>query len=97
MATNRTTIPRPRRSAFDGDALWLFRALEGVPRSHPEFKDKSLRLAVLLDLSDEWWMMQHVNDCSSEPCHPPGMLAFDAWHRCRAVRELLLEACGKVA
>jgi hypothetical protein len=36
--------------------------------------------------------VQSPLDRSLKPCHPPRMPAFEAWHTCRAVRELLLEA-----
>jgi hypothetical protein len=59
------------------------------------YTEKSKRLANLLDLSDEWWRMQHVNDRSREPCHPEGYAAYEDWYRCRAIRVLLLEAAAQ--
>jgi hypothetical protein len=95
MTTKRTIIDRSRRGTITAEALELFLELEAAPqvsRGRQDWKDKSKRLAGLLGLSPEWWMVQHVNDRSSGPCHPPHMCAHEAWHRVRAVRQALLEA-----
>jgi hypothetical protein len=86
MAERRSTPP------FDRETLRLFLALEGVSRDDPDFKATSLALARRLDLTDEWWMMKHVNDRSRGPCHPVGYAARDAWYKCREVRHQLLAA-----
>jgi hypothetical protein len=36
-------------------------------------------------------LADHPEGCT-EACHPPGYFAHDAWFRCRAMREALLEA-----
>ena len=36
-------------------------------------------------------LADHPEGCT-EACHPPGYFAHEAWFRCRAVREALLEA-----
>jgi hypothetical protein len=55
-----------------------------------EFREASHELARMLGLVDEWWTVNHVNDRSAGPCHPPGYVANDDWHRCREVRKALL-------
>ena len=99
MTSKRTLLRRERRPTFSGEVLDWFVTLEHGPRDRygelkgtDEFNDKSQRLAALLDLSAEWWMMQHVNDRSREPCHPPWCSAHAAWHRVREVRKQLLAA-----
>src|SRR5215469_3706174 len=102
MPTKRTILNRPRRVAFDNEILDLFQELERAPHDrygdfkrsprNEEVDRKSRRLAKLLDLTDEWWQMQHVSDWSREPCHPEHCCAFHSWHKCREVRLRLLEA-----
>ena len=36
-------------------------------------------------------LADHPEGCT-EACHPPGYFAHDAWFRCRAMRQALLEA-----
>jgi hypothetical protein len=85
---------KKRRPRFSAEVLELFLDLEAVParrRNRREWWDGSKRLAGLLGLSSEWWAMQNVHDLRARPCHPPEYFAHDAWFRCRAVREALLE------
>jgi hypothetical protein len=94
VPTNRRFIQRHRRPVFSVEVLDLFQELERVrnPRSEV-YRDKSLRLAQLLNLTNEWWCsVTDVNERSSGPSHPPGYIAFDAWHKVRAVRIELLQA-----
>jgi hypothetical protein len=86
---------KERRPTFSREVLQLFLELERVPtrrRDRREWWDGSKRLAGLLGLSSEWWAMENVHDRSARPCHPPGYFAHDAWFRCRAMRQALLEA-----
>ena len=93
MPTNRTPLQRARqRHLFTAEAIALFLELEGAPERAQPFSDDTRRLARLLGLTSESWTGQHVNDRSSKPVHPQGYVAHDDWHRCRAVREQLLEA-----
>jgi hypothetical protein len=80
---------------FSPEIIALFVELEAVPgrqRDRQEWQAESKRLAGLLGLSSEWWSMNHVNDRSARPCHPPGYYAHNAFYRCRVVRQALLEA-----
>jgi hypothetical protein len=77
--------------------LDLFVKLEAAPlhqRDTNEFKVGERRLARLLGLTDEFWTMNSVLDRSARPCHPPPHVAWNHWHRCRAAREVLLEAAA---
>jgi hypothetical protein len=92
-------VAKERRPTVTGEVLDLFLELEHRPRDRyrecrrdEEFNTKSQRLAALLNLSSEWWMMQHVNDRSRGPCHPPWCSAHAACHRVREVRKQLLAA-----
>jgi hypothetical protein len=90
--------PKDRKIAFSREVLDLFRELEVVGERrirHDPYTEKSRRLANLLGLSDAWWSMQHVNDKSDGPCHPPGVCAHNDFFRCRAVRKLLLQAAAE--
>jgi hypothetical protein len=82
-----------RRSmpAFDAETLQLFVKLEGVSEDDPQFKETSLALARRLDLTTEWWTMNHVNRTTG-PCHPAGYIANEHWRTCRRVRLALLAA-----
>jgi hypothetical protein len=97
MSTKRTALARPRRPGFSNEALSLFIELDNAPpscRESRQFRDRSLRLAEMLDMNAEWWMCQDVLDRSERPCHPPQYPAHHAWHKARAVREALLEAAA---
>jgi hypothetical protein len=87
-----------QRHVITPEALELFRELESVSerrlRREP-YTEKSKRLANLLGLSDAWWRMEHVHDRSRGPCHPEGYIAREDWYRCRAIREMLLEAAAQ--
>jgi hypothetical protein len=100
MPTNRTPIEHPRqRQVLTAAAIELFAALEATPlhrRRSPAFKENERALMRMLGLSDEWWTMCSVLDRSAGPCHPPGYVRNEHWHRCRAVREALLEAATKL-
>jgi hypothetical protein len=83
---------KERRPQFSREVLDLFRELEGTPRRMrhtPEFIAKSKRLAVLLDLTTEWWAMLHV-ETANDPRPRPTL--YQWWPRVRAVRAALLEA-----
>src|SRR5262249_41837646 len=82
---------------IDREALALFLELERAPLRAKPYSDDTRRLAQLLGLMDEWWRGQHVNDRSERPCHRPHLVAHGDWHRCRAVREVLLEMARKAA
>jgi hypothetical protein len=77
------------------EAIALFLEIERIPKQRRAFSDGSRRLARLLGLVPEWWTGNHVNDRSAQPYHRPEYAAYQDWHRCRAVREALLEAAGK--
>jgi hypothetical protein len=94
MSTNRRTRSWPLKTEITPEALALFLELEGMSDRNPKFKAGSRRLANLLGLNDEWWTCQHVNDASDGPCHPPGCIAHDDWHRVRRVRNALLAAAA---
>jgi hypothetical protein len=83
---------KDRRPSFSAEALELFAELERTSQRSRRFKDGSRELARLLGLVEQWWAGQHVHNRSSEPCHPEGHFAHDAWFRCRAVRVALLAA-----
>jgi hypothetical protein len=87
-------IAKDRRPQFSREVLELFVELEALPRGSQRFKVGSKRLADLLGLMDAWWAMQHVNDRSAGPCHPPYKTAFADWHTCREMRLALLAAAG---
>ena len=79
-------------SHFTPEILELFLALEKVsPRKR--FADpRSKRLAELLNLTSEYWTVNHVNDPSPRPSYQPPYQSHTDWHVCRAVREELLAA-----
>jgi hypothetical protein len=83
-----------RLGRFSPEVLTLFVRLERMSQSSRKFKDGSRELAHMLGLVDEWWTCQHVNDRSSEPCHPPGYIAYDDWFTCREYRTALLAAAS---
>ena len=98
MPTNRSPIARTwRPGRFSAEVLDLFTRLEATPvrerwKSGSQWVDDSKRLAVLLDLSTEWWAMQNVHDRDRGSDYEPGSLGHQAWQRCRAMRKQLLEA-----
>jgi hypothetical protein len=95
--TRRIPIHRRRVPAVAADALALFMELEGTPkrrRSAQTFKDGERELARKLGLVSEWWTGNSVLDDSSGPCHPPGYISHDDWHRVHAVRTALLRAAA---
>jgi hypothetical protein len=97
MPTNRVPIERPRRLSIAPEAVELFRALEATPqsmRTSDEFRAGDRELHRLLDLETEWWQSGNVLSRAEESCYPPTMLAYDAFHRCSALREALLEAAA---
>jgi len=79
----------------DREALALFLELERDPRHAQPFSDDTRKLARMLGLTSEWWTGQHVNDRSDKPYMPPHLVAYQDWHRCRAVREALLQMARK--
>ena len=87
---------RVRLPQFSREALELFAALERTPlkqRRMQQFQDAEKHLMCrLLDMGDEFWMMQSPLDRSLKPCYPPRMPAHEAWHTCRRLRIALLEA-----
>jgi hypothetical protein len=83
---------KARRPVFAPEVIALFVELERLPRQSPRFEEGSRALAEKLGLMDEWFTMQHVNDRSAGPCHPPWLVAHGDWFRCRRVREQLLAA-----
>jgi len=88
--------PKDRRPVFSATALELFRQLEAEPkgrRNGPLFQAKARQLARELNLAREWWTGCSVLDRSSGPIHAsPEYAEHHDWHRCRAVREQLLES-----
>jgi hypothetical protein len=93
MVTNRRPLSRRRNPAIDERVLALFVELEkGPARERKSFSDGTHRLARLLDLTAEWWMGCTPCDDSRAPSHPPWCAAHAGWHRCREIRETLLEA-----
>jgi hypothetical protein len=96
MPTNRTPISRPRVPSLTPEILALFTELENTPtprhwRKTQEFARKSQRLAGLLGLSDEWWMMLRVEK-ANDPRPREGLAAHVLWPRVQAIRAALLEA-----
>jgi hypothetical protein len=91
----KTRIPKTLRQTFNAGTVDLFYKLERMPRDTQAFKDGSHELARRLNLIDEWWRGEHVNDRSASPCHPPGCMAHGDFYRVRAVREQLLEAARR--
>jgi hypothetical protein len=74
--------------------LRLFSELERV-RPRDRFHDpRTMRLATILGLTDEFWTVNYVNDIEG-PCHPPGYVANEDWATCRRVREQLLDAVAR--
>jgi hypothetical protein len=96
MPTNRTPRERPRqRQLLTDAAIELFAELERTPqrqRGSKNFKNREHELARVLNLVPEWWSMCSVLDRSERPPWPPYLVAFADWHRCRGIREQLLEA-----
>jgi len=99
--TKRTPIGRPsRQPLISNEALALFVELERTPRRQRDskaFKDGEHQLARMLGLVSEYWTMNSVLDRVEQPPWPPHLVAFGDWHRCRGIREQLLEACKAVA
>src|SRR5262245_66172266 len=92
---------KERRPSFSAEVLNLFAELEGTPtprhwRKTQEFMRKSQRLASLLGLSDEWWMMLRVEN-ADDPRPRPTLAAHAWWPRVQTVRAALLEALGRSA
>jgi hypothetical protein len=98
MTAKRTPLERRHRATIDFETVQLFAELESMPtrsRRGEEFKQRSRELARQLNLHDEWFFSgADVLDRARGPCHPPGYVAHDAWHRVHAVRLQLLEAAG---
>jgi hypothetical protein len=94
MPTKREPLHHPARVRITPEVLALFLELENMSQRSQKFKDGSHQLARMLDLVEEWWTSNHVNDASAEPCHPEGMgyIANVHWRRCRRVRRELLAA-----
>jgi hypothetical protein len=87
--------PKQLRPTFSPEALRLFCELEKV-KPRKRFQDgRTRRLAELLNLMDEFWTVNYVNDVAS-PCHPPHYQATRDWAVCRQVRRQLLEAAGLI-
>jgi hypothetical protein len=100
MPAKRTPLERRRKPRFDAETLALFTKLERTPlraRNTRAYQDDVHELMRRLNLVDEYWMMQSPLDRHAGPCHPPGYCAHDAWYRCRAVREALLEATARTS
>jgi hypothetical protein len=95
MPANRTPLRRYTRARITPEAITHFLEIERSPKQRRAYSDGSHRLARLLGLVPEWWGGCHVNDRSEQPHCGPEYGAFADWHRCRAVREALLEAAGK--
>src|SRR5262249_26924870 len=86
------------RPTFDAETLALFVRLERMrPQRGPDFEEGSRELARRLNLTSEWWSINSVLDRSAGPCHPPGYYAYNAFYRCRDVRNALLEAAEEAA
>jgi hypothetical protein len=95
MPTKKTPRSRPWRSVgFSSEVLRLFRELEAVRPSRRFNDPRTLQLAKLLNLTDEYWTVNYVNDTDGI-CHPPGYIANIHWETCRRIREELLEAVKK--
>jgi hypothetical protein len=98
MPTKKTPLRRePRRtSRFTPEVLKLFAELEAVPvsrRNTDYYRGCARELMQLLNLTTEWWHGANVLDRSSRPIHVlPEYAEHGAWHRCREIREQLLEA-----
>jgi hypothetical protein len=92
-------MPRPpERAVVRPEALSLFVTLERMDRRSEAFEQGTYELARVLGLVPEWWTGNHVNDRSEEPCHQPGYVSHEDWHRCREVRNALqaaLDARGR--
>jgi hypothetical protein len=82
------------RPSFSGEALALFAEIECVPPSRRYADPRTRRLAKLLNLMDEFWTCNFVNDVAG-PCHPVGYAANWDWSTCREVREELLGTLRK--
>jgi hypothetical protein len=83
-----------QRRDIGPEAIALFAELENAPRRGRDFEGKTRELARLLGLTAEWWTGNHVNDDSRELLHRPPYIAYQDWHRCRAIGPALLEALG---
>jgi hypothetical protein len=88
-------VAKVRRPSFAPEAVALFIRLESLSPRRQAFKQGSRELACMLGLTAEWWTCNHVNDRSEGPCHSPEYIAHSDWHRCREVRNALLEAVGR--
>jgi hypothetical protein len=84
----------PQRRMFDisEEAIDLFVELDHGAQRGAAFEEKAHRLARMLGLIPEFWTMNSVLDRSASPCHRPGYIAHQDWHKCRAVRMALLAA-----
>jgi hypothetical protein len=94
MPSGRRSIVRQALPRIDPETLRLFRRLEGTRPSKRDRGDER-KLAEALDLEDEFWYGQSVLNRRTKPCCQPPYMAYDAFYRCRLVRELLLEAMKK--
>jgi hypothetical protein len=89
---------RSSSARFTAETVALFRELNSTPARHrhrAEFKAREKELALMLDLTAEYWTTNSVLDRRREPCWPPGLIARDDWFRCRSVREQLLLTASK--
>jgi hypothetical protein len=97
MPTNKTPLRRaPRQPQFTPEVLKLFAELNAVPpsrRNTDYYRGCARELMRLLNLTTEWWHGANVLDRGSRPIHVlPEYAEHDAWHRCREIREQLLQA-----
>jgi hypothetical protein len=86
---------RSQNPLITDEALRLFAELERTPRRQRDskaFKAREHELMRLLGLVPEYWTMCSVLDRSEGPCHPPGYIRNDHWHKVRGIRVALLEA-----
>ena len=96
MRTGMKRIPIALRH-FTPEILELFLALEKV-KPRKRFADpRTKELAERLNLMDEFWTVNFVNDPSPRPCHRPPYQSYTDWHVCRAVRDELLAATRTAA
>ena len=85
--------PKQLRPKFSPEVLRVFSELEKLP-PRKRFEDpRTKQLAGLLDLWDEFWTVQYVNN-PHPPAWEPPYIAHKNWHTCRHVRLQLLEATG---
>ena len=81
------------RPKFSPEVLRLFCEIEKLPPRKRFTDPRTKQLAGLLDLWDEFWTVQFVNN-PNPPAWEPPYIAHTNWHTCRAVRLQLLEATG---